>query len=120
VERGRLESDCRMKVGVQHLFDMALSRESGQSYDELIYRWPWPSFRKERNALAEYLEVSCNRQRRHSYRAFLSLEGYEEISESVAEAAWQSCPLSRVRVSRRTRKEQPLRRWHMEGLALGV
>ncbi len=58
---------------------------------ELIYRRSWPSLRAAEVAIAEYLEVSCNRHRRRSCLGFLSPADYEEFFETAALAAQQTC-----------------------------
>lgn len=59
----------------------------GTLKNELIYRRPWPTHREAEAAIAEYLEVFYNRQRRHSYLGFLSPAAYEEAYRSAAVAA---------------------------------
>jgi putative transposase len=44
---------------------------------ELISRQAWPARRAARQAIFEWIEVFCNRQRRHSALGYLSPEGFE-------------------------------------------
>jgi transposase InsO family protein len=55
---------------------------------ELIYRRPWPTRRKTHSAGAEYIEVFCNRVRRHAYLGYWSPANNEKmIEEEMLRAA---------------------------------
>ena len=54
---------------------------------ELLYRRPWPSVREARGAIAEYIEVFYNRQRKHSTLGYVSPAQFESQRESGAVAA---------------------------------
>ncbi len=55
---------------------------------ELIYRRPWQSRKAAKMAIAEYIEVFYNRQRRHSYLGYISPVEFEKRLElEVALAA---------------------------------
>ena len=54
---------------------------------ELLYRRPWPSVRKARGAIAEYIEVFYNRQRKHSTLGYVSPAQFERQNENSGEVA---------------------------------
>lgn len=54
---------------------------------ELLYRRPWPSVREARGAIAEYIEVFYNRQRKHSTLGYVSPAQFERQNENSGEVA---------------------------------
>jgi transposase InsO family protein len=55
--------------------------------EELIYRHPWPTRARARNAIFEYIEVFYNRQRLHSALGYLSPAEYEARGSGHGETA---------------------------------
>ena len=51
---------------------------------ELIYRRPWPTRESAHQAIAEYIELFYNTQRRHSYLGYSSPAAYERQFEKEA------------------------------------
>jgi transposase InsO family protein len=51
---------------------------------ELVYRHPWATQRQARAAIAEYIEVFYNRQRRHSSLGYRSPVEYEDRFDTKA------------------------------------
>jgi putative transposase len=54
------------------------------SKKELLYRRPWPTVRETRAAIAEYIEVFYNRQRKHSILGYVSPAVFEVQMEREA------------------------------------
>jgi len=53
---------------------------------ELIHRHAWPTRAQARQAVFEYVEVSCNRQRLHSTLGYMTPAAYETCLTSARRA----------------------------------
>jgi putative transposase len=56
----------------------------GTFKNELIYRKPWLDRESVREATSEYIEVFCNRIRRHSTIGNISPAKFEEMNQADA------------------------------------
>ena len=69
---------------------------------ELIHRQPWPTRRRAKDAVAEYIEGFYNPYRFHSSLGYVSPNDYERKQARQAEsAAYLTCPLFPGKISSR-------------------
>ena len=73
------KGDCWDNAVVESFF--------GTLKTELIHRRSWPSRRQVRLAVAEYIELFYNRQRRHSFLGYRSPAEFERMFETEAAVA---------------------------------
>jgi transposase InsO family protein len=83
--RGALDAvgiECSMSRRANYWDNAVGERFFGTLKSELIYRRPWLTQEEARNAIADYIEIFCNRIRRHSTIGGVSPAKFEE------EAGW--------------------------------